>query len=201
MLDQDEKIDPRVKRTRQLLQKALMELLTEESFHNVTVQDIAARAEVNRATFYAHFDDKFALLNYSLREDFQARLDAKLPADPALTMENLRIVTLTVYEFLSEFLNRCAPVQQSHEEMIMVMQVQRQLHDTILSWVTRSGAPVQGEQKAEVIATTVSWAVWGTAAQEGGCHGHKLAPSLIADQVLALLKTGLQDYLLDEMKA
>ena len=79
MLVQEEKIDPRVKRTRQLLQKALMALMEEQSFHAITVQDIAARAEVNRATFYAHFEDKFALLNYSLREHFQGLLDAKLP--------------------------------------------------------------------------------------------------------------------------
>jgi AcrR family transcriptional regulator len=200
MLLDEAKIDPRVKRTKQLLQKALMELLEEQSFHNVTVQDIAARAEVNRATFYAHFEDKYALLNYSIREHFQTLLDSRLPPDPRLTMENLRIVTLTVHEFLSEFLDRCAPVHQSNEEAMMVMQVQRQLHDTLLSWTTRSSAQFKGKQKAEVIATVVSWAIWGTAAQASGCHGHKFASTEIADQVLALLKTGLQDYLQDEVQ-
>ncbi|MBI1256908.1 MAG: TetR family transcriptional regulator [Chloroflexi bacterium] len=197
MLLDEVKVDPRVKRTRQLLQKALMDLLEEQPFHTITVQDIAARAEVNRATFYAHFEDKFALLNYSLREHFQGLLDAKLPPEPALTLENLRIVTVTVHEFLNEFLSRCAPTHQATEEAMMVMQVQRQLHDTVLAWVTRVGAQADGKQQAEVIATVVSWAIWGTAVQQGGCHGYKLPPNQIADQVLALLKTGLQDHLQD----
>ena len=53
MLGEAVKVDPRVKRTRQLLQNALMELVQEKSQGSITVQDIAARAEVNRATFYA----------------------------------------------------------------------------------------------------------------------------------------------------
>ena len=54
-----------------------MELAREKPLDSITVQDIAARAEVNRATFYAHFEDKYALLNYTAREMFQARLDAE----------------------------------------------------------------------------------------------------------------------------
>ena len=52
-----EKLDPRVKRTRTLLEQAFMDLIQEEGFQGVTVQDIAERAGVNRATFYAHFAD------------------------------------------------------------------------------------------------------------------------------------------------
>ncbi|MBI4304912.1 MAG: TetR family transcriptional regulator, partial [Chloroflexi bacterium] len=45
--------DPRVKRTRKLLHDAFDSLLSEKSFEAITVQDIAERATVNRATFYA----------------------------------------------------------------------------------------------------------------------------------------------------
>ena len=43
------RLDPRVKRTRQLIQQAFMQLLSEKDFQNITVQDISERAEVNRA--------------------------------------------------------------------------------------------------------------------------------------------------------
>ena len=46
------------------------------------MQDIAARAEVNRATFYAHFEDKNALMDYTAREMFREQLDAALPDPP-----------------------------------------------------------------------------------------------------------------------
>lgn len=55
--------DPRVKRTRQLLMQAFMELLKEKKdISSISVQDIAERATLNRATFYAHFEDKYAFL-------------------------------------------------------------------------------------------------------------------------------------------
>ena len=63
--------DPRVKRTRKLLEDALMELLAEKSFDAITVQDIADRSTVNRATFYTHFVDKYELFAGSAREWFR----------------------------------------------------------------------------------------------------------------------------------
>ncbi len=60
--------DPRVKRTRQLLQRAFLDLYQEKSFSLITVQDIAERATVNRVTFYAHFEDKYALMDSLMRE-------------------------------------------------------------------------------------------------------------------------------------
>jgi AcrR family transcriptional regulator len=68
------RVDPRVTRTRKLIRDALLSLLTEKTFESISVQDIAARATVNRATFYAHFTDKLALLDAMLREDFAGHL-------------------------------------------------------------------------------------------------------------------------------
>ena len=51
-----------MRRTRQLLQGALLQLLGSKSFDDISVQDIAEAATVNRATFYDHYTDKFALL-------------------------------------------------------------------------------------------------------------------------------------------
>ena len=65
-----EQMDPRVRRTRQLLQQALDKLLQTKDFENISVQDIAEAATVNRATFYDHFPDKFALLEYSVAASF-----------------------------------------------------------------------------------------------------------------------------------
>jgi AcrR family transcriptional regulator len=60
--------DPRAKRTHQLLQQALLDLLQEKRFASVTVQEIAERARVNRTTLYVHFEDKYHLLDSLLRK-------------------------------------------------------------------------------------------------------------------------------------
>jgi AcrR family transcriptional regulator len=58
----EKKGDRRVERTQQLLRGALVSLIEEQGFEALTVQDIINRANVGRATFYAHFDNKEDLL-------------------------------------------------------------------------------------------------------------------------------------------
>jgi AcrR family transcriptional regulator len=54
--------DRRVQRTQQLLREAVFALIKEKGFEKLSVQDIIDRANVGRATFYAHFDNKEDLL-------------------------------------------------------------------------------------------------------------------------------------------
>jgi AcrR family transcriptional regulator len=66
------KADRRSQRTRQTLSAALIELMLQQRYDTITVQDIIDRANVGRSTFYAHYDDKDDLLI----SDFTAVLDA-----------------------------------------------------------------------------------------------------------------------------
>ena len=71
------KIDRRVQRTRQILQEAQLALILEKGYDAVTVQDVIDRANVGRATFYSHFQDKDDLFLSgfeSLRDQFEQHL-------------------------------------------------------------------------------------------------------------------------------
>ena len=61
-------MDARITRTRRSLQDALLELARERSLDEITVADIADRAEVNRSSFYQHYSDKDVLLADALDE-------------------------------------------------------------------------------------------------------------------------------------
>lgn len=192
MLGEAVKIDPRVKRTRQILLRALQELVQEKSLDSITVQDIAARAEVNRATFYAHFEDKNAILNALVRDHFQAKLDSMLPAEPMLTTANLRLLILATCEYLGEFINHCSPVPRFGEHAIMFIAVQNHIYETLLPWIRTSGGA-----GAEAIALTTSWAIWGTVFQWAR-NGRKIPAAQQTDQVMTLLQGGLRAYLQDD---
>jgi AcrR family transcriptional regulator len=56
------KADRRSERTRQLLSAALIALMLEQRYDEITVQDIIDRANIGRSTFYAHYLDKEDLL-------------------------------------------------------------------------------------------------------------------------------------------
>jgi AcrR family transcriptional regulator len=63
--------DLRIRRTRKLLQQALIELTIEKGFAAVTVRDLTERAMVNRSTFYRHYVDKHALLRQYLEDRYR----------------------------------------------------------------------------------------------------------------------------------
>src|SRR5215510_4017956 len=73
------KTDRRVRRTRELLQRALLSLIQERGYDRITVQDIIDRADIGRSTFYAHYRDKDDLL-LSGFEDIRSALAAERAA-------------------------------------------------------------------------------------------------------------------------
>lgn len=60
------KVDPRVIRTRKMFEEALLDLMEEKEYQSITVQEIAKRSTLNRATFYLHYFDKDDLLEQLL---------------------------------------------------------------------------------------------------------------------------------------
>ncbi|MDP1420617.1 TetR-like C-terminal domain-containing protein [Peribacillus simplex] len=62
------KVDRRIVRTRDAIKKAFLELMSEKNFDSITIQDISDRANINRATVYLHYLDKFDLLDKVIEE-------------------------------------------------------------------------------------------------------------------------------------
>lgn len=78
------KLDARVIKTKQKLFSTFKEMIAEMPFENITVNDICKRADVRRATFYKHFDDKYSFLRFfisSLRTDFDKLIWKKKKPD------------------------------------------------------------------------------------------------------------------------
>lgn len=64
--------DRRVRRTKKLLRGALASLVHEKPYDAIAVKEILARADVGRSAFYAHFNDKDALLASAIRETLRS---------------------------------------------------------------------------------------------------------------------------------
>lgn len=62
------KVDRRITRSQESIKKALIKLMSEKSFDDITIQDISDRANVNRSTLYLHYVDKFDLLDKIMEE-------------------------------------------------------------------------------------------------------------------------------------
>jgi AcrR family transcriptional regulator len=100
----DEIPDRRVKKTLQLLQNALIELIPEKGYDAVTIQEILDRADVGRSTFYAHFENKdevFEQRNRQLidRQAIEGRMKSEDQTTPNLPFKLLLFIEDNRYFF------------------------------------------------------------------------------------------------------
>lgn len=159
-----ERIDPRTRRTRQLLMDAFGQLLSQKSFEDITVQDITERATVNRATFYAHFEDKYILVEQFLREWVQQELHKNLPPGSEFSPANLQRLIQTLCEFLVQMHTHCVPSNRRQFDSLVEQETKDQVHEILLSWLRQIGAwRAENPNQIELQATMTSWAMYGAA--------------------------------------
>jgi AcrR family transcriptional regulator len=153
-------LDPRIRRTRQLLQQALDKLMTTKEFDKVSVQDIADAATVNRATFYDHYADKFELLKCLVGSRFHELLAEREVRFDATCASALKAIVLAVCDYLAETPGLECETQRRLEP-VMESAIIAVLRRTILEGLKQH--PPAGAISLEMIAATVSWAIYGAA--------------------------------------
>jgi AcrR family transcriptional regulator len=163
-----EATDPRVRRTRQLLQQALADLLHLREFDKLSVQEITDAAGLNRATFYAHYPDKFALLECMVASRFHALLDRRGVVFDGTCTNALTGIVLGVCDFLAQTLSQlantpCGATGQMppHMESAIVAVVRGMLLDGIRNHPPAT--PTSPAASPELLASTASWAIYGAA--------------------------------------
>lgn len=188
-------IDPRVKRTRKLLQQALMDLLQEQSFAGISIQDITERATVNRATFYAHFPDKYALLDSVLQEQFQQRIMSRFPATTRKwEADNVRKLIWSSYEFLRDVQRLCKPFD-TQMELLVAKLVQQEITQVLLAWLKQGGGlKTPSRVRLKTVVSAMSWVILGTVIEWAFQHTldeEELSPDEITNQVFLILTEGV----------
>ncbi|MEM7799269.1 MAG: TetR/AcrR family transcriptional regulator [Chloroflexota bacterium] len=108
------KEDRRVRRTRKLLQNALLRLLREKPLAKIQIKEIVEVADVSRPTFYLHFETKEQLL-FSHVDDVFARINALVFSDlkPGQMVNILQLLTASFEQW-----------EIHKEELKWVMQVE-----------------------------------------------------------------------------
>ena len=177
------KIDPRIRRTRQMLFQAFQDLLAVKTFDQISVQDLAERSTLNRATFYDHFTDKFALLEAMMGERFSALIAERLAGNVGTCETSLRQLILATCDFLAGVSSGCQKHQRQFEP-IVESRVKAILRASLLEGLRSHGAG-----NPELKATMVSWAIAGAALQWS--REKKTSADELADAVLPTVHTAL----------
>jgi AcrR family transcriptional regulator len=184
MPDEPCKIDPRIRRTRQMLFQAFQELLAEKAFDQISVQDIAERSTLNRATFYDHFTDKFALLEAMIGERFLTVIDSRVTGNAGDCEASLRQLILAACDFLAAVSSGCQKHQRQFEP-IVESRVKAIIREALLE-----GLRNHRVKAAELKATMVSWAITGAALQWS--RKREMSADELAEAILPTVHTALR---------
>jgi AcrR family transcriptional regulator len=164
-----------------------MHLLGEKSFEELTVQDIAARATVNRATFYAHFSDKYALLDEVIGINFAKSLEGRLVVPAADAAGHLRQLLLAVTDQLGAVGSHCRHSFKTFEALVEA-QIKAGLRAHVQSWLAvQPGMQGQPAQRFEVVAALLSWSIYGAAFEWHKQTSGRRPADTFADEVVPLL--------------
>lgn len=194
----NEREDPRVLRTRHLLLQAFSDLYSEKSFHAITVQDITERAGVNRGTFYSHFEDKFALLEGWLREQFQQRVASPVLNSGPWSLSTFRLLIQRVVEWFTQFHHSTRSAERSLIPLV-VTTLQEALFELLWQGFKSVGdSGLDAQIDLETVALVTSWAIFGTGFQcfhQWGEQQEVLPPEELVSQVTQVLMGGLAQIL------
>lgn len=90
--------DRRVKKTEKAIKTAFAELLAEKEIHNITVRELTDRADIHRATFYAHYQDIYDLYE-QLENDIIEEISSIIVKTPTHTYDE---IYRTIINYITE---------------------------------------------------------------------------------------------------
>ena len=190
--EQCDRLDPRIRRTRQLLQDALRKLLEQKGFDDITVQDITEAATLNRATFYAHYPDKFALLEELIRVSFLQLLAQRNVSFDGTCPAAFKAIILALCDYLLEIQKSQSSDRLQFEPFVEATVID-QIRLMLMEGFRRN--PQQRRISAKMIAATASWTIYGSVKQwvstADRCPAEDFV-SVALELVTPVLSAGLQ---------
>lgn len=155
--------DPRVLRTRQLIREAFRDLLQRKEFDAITIKDIAQKATINRATFYAHFEDKFALLDEITEQAFHERFPEQVANAQQFTDEICNQLILMTHRYIVDFYRTCR-IDSKSMAALVDDKIKKMLQQTIESILLRGDTP-QGVSRhpIKILAAMTASSIFGAA--------------------------------------
>ena len=96
------RVDRRIRKTREAINQAFIELMAERDFDKITINDISERANINRGTIYLHYIDKFDLLEKCIEEHLENMLKFCTLANPDEKNSTMFQCLLPMFQYFEE---------------------------------------------------------------------------------------------------
>lgn len=151
----NKKLDPRAMKTRQQIVDAFQQLIQTKHFEQITVKHITELAHINRATFYAHFIDKYDLLETVLDartyDDLAPYFDGEVALDNQL-LEKLLLSIMSIHEQMN---SGCRRGYDTFSHMI-----EEKIKSRLVELFTQ-----KLPDSEQLLAVFISWSLYGAYAE------------------------------------
>ncbi len=179
--------DRRVRKSKSALKQALMNLLKKRALHQITITDIVAVADLNRGTFYKHYqykedlleemvDDLIADLIISYREPYKTQEE--------FSLEQLNASAIKIFDHVESYSDFYRILTQSNILIGIQNRICSQLIELMLEVIQKYKVK---QIEPELLASYQAYAIWGLI-MEWIRQDFKYSSVYMSKQLLAILQ-------------
>lgn len=130
------KVDRRVKYTKMVLKESFINLLEQKDISQISIKKICEDADINRATFYAHYNDIFDLMR-KIEDEFLENINAHLEEYYEINnSERAIILAEKIFEYVKENARLCKLLLSERGNFDFQKRVMMLVYDLIISELT-----------------------------------------------------------------
>ena len=155
-------IDRRIRKSQKSLKDALLTLMQTKDFKNISITDLVQLADLNRGTFYKHYQDKEELLEEIIDEviqDLTASYRAPYENLTVFEMNKLTASAIKIFEHVETYANFYTLLGKSN----ILTGLQTRVCDELIQLISQDLSNNLSSTKinSKLIASYQAYAIWG----------------------------------------
>lgn len=189
-----EKVDRRVRKTKAALRAGLMELMQKKSIREITVSELVEKVDINRSTFYLHYNDIYDMLAKIEEELINELMTVTIKHKNEYYDEKIQIYLTEIFTILLDNMDICNLLMSPHGDIKFINNVKYLIKEKITQTTIEV---LDGIQTVNEIEYACSFYI-------GGClgivekwltEGTKETPGQLATLCYKLIYNGLEKYI------
>lgn len=130
------KDDRRVKYTKMVLKESFIKLLEEKDISQISIKEICLDADINRATFYSHYNDQYDLFR-KIEDELLDNIKAQIAAFGQKNTEvNAILLAEKLFEYIKENARLCKLLLSERGDFNFQKKIMMLVYDMIISELT-----------------------------------------------------------------
>ncbi len=127
------KVDRRVRKTRAQLRAGLARLMQKKNIREITVTELVDEVDINRSTFYLHYEDIYQMLE-SIEQEIMEEIRTSItsnPIEPLTSTDKAQSFLVHIFTYLEENREICKALLGPHGDMAFVEQTEKLVAETV----------------------------------------------------------------------